>query len=1345
MSAPAAAVHADWLALVEPHGQFLTLPVLRNVMPDGLPRTPDHIRLETRERAQNLADDDGARTAWLEFLLRDALAWGPHLKAGLEVPDQLTHTVAELHVTLRPDYALLDPTTGTARVLIERYPHGTRLDQRIPGDAWAASPIERTALLCRATGVPLGICTDARHLVLVWAPLKETGGHATWDTALFAEGAEARLLDALVDVLGARRLFAAAVGDRLEDLLRDSGNAQEELTRTLGHQVRQAVELLVAAISRADLDSGHTLLPGIPPHTVYEASCTVLMRLVFLLYAEERGLLRLGEPVYDANYAVSTLREQLIEVSDIAGDEPLELRTAAWHRLLATFRAVHGGISHDRLNLPAYGGTLFDPDRYTFLEGRTPNQPWHTTPAHPLPVDDLTVREILTALQTITTRAGKVTENRRLSFRTLDVEQIGFVYEGLLDHSALRANGPILGMTGKAALEPEIPLHTVESHAAQGGDHLVSWLAEQTGRTVKQVTDLLAHPLDADARRRLLAACENDATLLDRVTPYAALLRDDLRGLPLVVPDGGIYVTEVSHRRDTGTEYTPRTLADEIVKYALEPLVYNPGPAQGAEPADWVLKPSEELLALTVCDPAVGSGAILVAACRYLADRLLEAWTREDKVPDGYAPTPGGSPDEDELVIQARRAIADRCLFAVDRDPMAVEMAKLSLWLTTLAKDRPFTFLDHALQAGDSLLGVTTLDQVIYFHPDPAKGRRLHADIFGDLSAAIRPVVDEAIAKRRQLESLPVRDTTDSERKATLNREVNAALQEARTVADIITGAALSSGGDDTRMDAVLVAIVPDVRAALAADGAERSERFSELRVRAEEWLNSSRPEATPTRRCLHWPLAFPEVLTAGRFDAVIGNPPFLGGKRISGRNGVDYREYLVSRLADGRKGSADLVGYFFLRAIRLSAGLGLLATNSIGQGDTREVALDSMLGSGEAVIVRAESERVWPGAASVTVSILWLRAEWHGAKVLDGRIVDTIGSDLTVGRRVKGPPIRLVAEGVKGFYGTVISGSGFILSRNESASLLAANPLHRRFIRPYLTGKDLMTEPDSRATRDVIDLGGLSLQEARDLVPDLVRIVETRVKPDRDKVKRRVYREQWWLFAEPCTALYASIQDLPLVICMPQTAKYLVPRFVIPSQVLSQTVVTIPSDSYAVLGALASNLHLIWSTSTSSTIQGNPRYMPSDSLETFPFPASLSSLLDTAREWSEERESIAVCRRIGLTQIYNLVHNSAVVSDDIQRFREAQRSLDITMAQLYGWSDLPINHGFNQTRHGIRWTIAPATQLEVLNRLLELNHARHAEEVARGLHTKATRRAPGVRRAAAAPSRAAGMLDFEL
>jgi hypothetical protein len=425
MTKRVAAQHADWLSLIEPGGAFLTLPVLRRVFPHGLDVTAADFRAAVRESLEGLGTGEAERTAWLRYLLFDLLELGPHLVEGPAIPASLQHTVAEHGVTVRPDFALMAPSSGDSsgprpRLLVCRWPLHTALDRRLPAEAlgrsdrWAATPIERAAVLCRETNVPLALVTDTDRFVLLWAPRNAAAGWATWTSSLFGE--ERTLQDSFVSILGLRRFFAVGASDTLESLFAESADAQLEVTNQLGRQVRAAVELLVNAISRADRANRGELLDGVPESEVYGAAVTVMMRLVFLLSAEERRLFPVDDELYLESYAVTSLRQQLEEQSNREGEEVLEHRQAAWHRILAIFRAVFGGIQHERLRLAAYGGGLFDPDRYPFLEGRRAGTSWRDQEAKPLPIDDRTMLAVLDALQVL--RSARVVRLRRATSAT---------------------------------------------------------------------------------------------------------------------------------------------------------------------------------------------------------------------------------------------------------------------------------------------------------------------------------------------------------------------------------------------------------------------------------------------------------------------------------------------------------------------------------------------------------------------------------------------------------------------------------------------------------------------------------------------------------------------------------------------------------------------------------------------------------------------------------------------------------------------------------------------------------------------------------------------------------------
>jgi hypothetical protein len=598
MSTSLAAQHNEWLSLVEISGPFLTLPVLKRALPLGLDPTPLSLVDDLRVAWSEVSDDDSLIPRWIRWVLHDLLELPDEVvKEGAEIGPALTYTVPEHRVRLRPDFAIVDPDAAgggsPARMLVSTLPAGTKLDERLLESKWSADSVDRMAELCRGTGVRLGLVTNGDQWAVVDAPVGGATGVATWDASLWLE--ERLTLDAFTTLLGVRRFLSVADTDTLEAMLTESANAEAEVTDQLGKQVRAAVELLVDAMSRANRDRGGHLFDDLSTAEVYEAAVTVMMRLVFLLSAEERGLFLLGDETYDSTYAVSTLRAQLEEEANTYGEEVIARRTDSWHRLLATFRMVFGGAAHENLRLPAYGGSLFDPDRFPFLEGRQPGQSWRSTVSNPLPIDNRTVLHILGALQilTFTDRRG-LTEARRLSFRALDVEQIGHVYEGLLDHSAVRNDEVAVGLGGKNA--SEIALDLIEAEAKQGPDQLLAYLVELTGLSAKAVEKALATEPDAHDLERLTSACDNDPTIADRIAPYLGLLRFDLAELPVVYLPDSIYVTKSADRRSSGTYYTPRVLAEEMVQHTLEPLVYSLGPAKGAEPSEWKLKSSVELL-----------------------------------------------------------------------------------------------------------------------------------------------------------------------------------------------------------------------------------------------------------------------------------------------------------------------------------------------------------------------------------------------------------------------------------------------------------------------------------------------------------------------------------------------------------------------------------------------------------------------------------------------------------------------------------------------------------------------------------------------------------------------------
>ena len=399
------------------------------------------------------------------------------------------------------------------------------------------------------------------------------------------------------------------------------------------------------------------------------------------------------------------------------------------------------------------------------------------------------------------------------------------------------------------------------------------WLGEQS---VKLTPKQKAGVKDAANEAALLAALAEGQARAHKVGAI------DLRGSPgqHPIPPGAPYLQPTDERRRSGSHYTPRELTDPIVSHALEPAFERIG--QNAAP--------EDVLSLKVCDPACGSGAFLVEACRQLGDRLVAAWVSHP------AERPTIPPDEDEQ-LHARRLVAQRCLYGVDRNPMAVDLARLSLWLATLAREHEFTFLDHALKAGDSLVGLDR-GQIAALHWDRSKPEM----------SLFRPQVKDRIERatrgREAIRTAPD-DMTRSVQEARHGR-IETEVEGVRDAGDAVLAAFFSADKPKARETA---------RAEVESWVAGRWRR----RVGAVRALAPAPFARRQGWRPFHWPLEFPEVFARENpgFDAIIGNPPFAGKITISDASGPKYIRWLKI-VHKGAHGNADLVAHFFRRAFEL-------------------------------------------------------------------------------------------------------------------------------------------------------------------------------------------------------------------------------------------------------------------------------------------------------------------------------------------------------------------------------------------------------------------------------------------
>ncbi|MFF5335727.1 Eco57I restriction-modification methylase domain-containing protein [Streptomyces sp. NPDC013181] len=1370
--------HQEWLDLTEVSGPFLTMPVLRQAWPqlDTLEKD-ERARLRARH-ADWQSDTRAGRDEWVAYVLRSLLGWGDALvlrQGEDENPalDRLTLHVPAHNAVLRPDFALVEPggdllaepeaasAAKRVRLLGMTIPAGAVPTSRAAAGAeWAAAPADRLARLLRHHDVPLGIITDGRWWCLVWAPVGGVTTTAVFDTIGWNEAAERNVVRAFVSLLRRRRFFEYEESETLVGLLKASLAAGEDVTEALGVQVRQAVELLVDAIGRADvraMDAGAPGLhaSGVPAGEIYRGAVAVMMRIVFLLYAEERGLLPADNEVYATSYSARFLRTELKARADAEGESALEHTTSAWHRLIALFHAVHGGVDHPELQLPAYDGSIFAPDTYPWLEQTTPL----------LPIDDRTVLHMLQSVQEVRVGTGKNAEVRTLSFRALDVEQIGYVYEGLLSYGGERAVEDMVGLIGPEGLEHEVPLRELESLAAKSGGSVKAlakaihekWKDPKPPASAAKLEKLLAPVADEVEARRQLNAVTKDVALGERLFPFFGILRRDLRGLPMVIPNGSLYVTESSLRKNTGTHYTPRFLAEDVVRHALEPLVYEPGPLQTADAGEWRLKSPEQILALKVADIAMGSAAFLVAACRYLGDRLIEAWESEGRA-DAMAYRAGRAVDavtaadaeQEKVVVESRRQIIEHCLYGVDINPMAVEMAKLSLWLVSMDPTRPFTFLDDRLVAGDSLLGVHTMEQLQSVHMQPKR----QSDVLVHEAAAL---IDELTRERLAITAIKGVDLPALQRKRERLAEVNRHSRKLRLVGDLIAGAALATcasgrvewyavdGGERVKD---LFPQAAWMVQKLFEDGVEDdSEAVREARALAEEWLGAELPDGGMERRPVHWPLVFPEVFSVGGgFDAVVGNPPFLGGPKVSSALGSALREYQVCYTAGGKgRTNTDLVAYFFLRSHHLLNGAGqtgLIATNTLAQGHTREVGLDSAESSGVR-LRRGVKSRPWPSrSAQLEYCAVWTTKAPMSTEarcVLDDEVSPNgISTSLNPASRESFWGESLVASSNSSFLGSCVMGIDFVLPQSEARKWIAEDSRYAEVLFPYLGGQDVNSHVTHGTDRWIVNFREMEESEAQTF-PRAYRRLDELVRPWRqdkspEKYPRMVY--EWWKYWNARPGLYGAIAELDECIVIARVSKVAMPAIVPTGQVFSEQLVVISSADLALYALLSSSLHYWWALDRSSTMKGDLRYTPTDVFETLVRPPATALLRDAGTRLRAYRRDLMLARDMGLTATYNLVHNPDCQDEDVVELRRIHEEIDRATVEAYGWFDLlddsgqtpaadpthetfPLDHGFHETDQGIRYTIGLLARTEIIDRLRQLNHQAYADEVHLGLHKK--------------------------
>jgi len=682
-------VEHDWLTLVTQHGLFISEPVFQSHFSKGLDTVLfEKHRLFKKEwdmySISSKEEKKKKHTRWLNFMLEELLEFGDVSWAKRpDIPAEAKHYLFEYDQELTPDRVLLS-REGKPLLLVMVVAPGKKLEKpESEAGRWKASPHFKLSTLCMETKIPLGLLTNGEEFRVIHT--KPTTGTAYFEWKAQDWYDEKSLLDSFYTLLRKERFFGVEE-KRLVRLIEESQKRQLDVTDQLGEQMRHALSIFIRDMGDLNKDHLMGIFKDASGQYLYEMSLTVMMRLVFILYSEENELLPHGNFLYENNYGLSHLVYQL---QTRATDEDYMRKRDAWPRILALFRLIYEGCEHPDVNAIAYGSELFDPKKYPELE-------------HPrLNISNRTIWNMLRNLSYAETKIGKEKVKQKVSYRTIDVEQIGSVYESLMGYSVESAKETMVSFAGK-----EEAIRPLSEFKDLSREELEEYLKSVSGKSEKRIKKILDEYEETSGGSYLDE--EGGFKVGDDRKRFEKFLDED--GW---IEHGQLYMVRAgSARKGSGTYYTPKEITRFLVWEALEPLVY-----EETEKGKRIRSPSE-ILSLKVCDPAMGSGAFLVQAIRYLAERLVESWSKlSSEHPDKLLTLPYGleargddkeeiiPEGEEEALQKARLFVAQHCIYGVDLNPMAVELAKVSVWLTTMTRSYPLTFLDHRLKPGNSLIG----------------------------------------------------------------------------------------------------------------------------------------------------------------------------------------------------------------------------------------------------------------------------------------------------------------------------------------------------------------------------------------------------------------------------------------------------------------------------------------------------------------------------------------------------------------------------------------------------------------------------------------------------------------